>query len=244
MRVLSLVGAAISLLWAGALGAQPLPASVEAEAPQPRLRPSPWRVMGAATGYWRLDPNYTAFDDIAGGLTGGVAVQRDLTDSFGTWALAVEAGYQFGRVRGSVREVWATQMSQHMFELSAVLRWQPLRWLTPYARLGGGAGYFSGAVSPYDNASDLEFGDWHPAAQGGLGAMLWSPRLAGNARWRALQLVFSVEGGFLWTPSWSIALAPPAAAGGSETRVSTQGTAMGEVSATAPYLRFGFGVAF
>jgi hypothetical protein len=133
----------------------------------------------------------------------------------------------------------------HHLHAAAVLRVELTSWITPYARLSGGAGYLD--VSLDDGANRrLSGGAWAPSGSVGVGVLLTSGTWFEGIGWRRGRVALGIEGGYRLVAAREITVAEPRPADpdDAEDRIATQGVSLGTLNTSAVYMRVSIGLRF
>jgi hypothetical protein len=170
----------------------------------------------------------------------GVSLQADVFRPLPRLALRMDAGWEKGSTTSLQSE---TSLEEHvdtnLFTLGASLRFDLLRWLSPYARLAFGLGWDKVTVAATKDRDVFEQGS------AGAGLFLRTPGLRlWQGRWApAFGLLLMVEGGYTVATGSDFVLKPTLASA-SGAPIPTNQVALGHVGRSAPYLRLAFGLAF
>ena len=133
--------------------------------------------------------------------------------------------------------------STQVFNLGLSLRYQVFRWLSPYARVAGGAG--GAALTVGSPGFDLRDREFLYQGSAGAGLLLRSPgvRIGHSRRWPLLALVGRVEGGYIMGNATNFSLKLHSD-GSIKDPIPVAPVSVGEIARRFPYLRVSIGVAF
>jgi hypothetical protein len=207
---------------------------------------SPWSVGAEVGPAWHHDGSYLPFvRNSAATPVAGLFVGRDLAHLGPRLTLGAELGWRTANAQGNVRQAFATTLTTHGVQAALTLRVELLSWLTPYARVAGGASYLDASVEDGDGGT-LSGGAWAPYGSAGGGVMLTSGRWFDGIGAHTLRVAVSVEGGYQYVAPTAIAVSQPAPADerAASDRVASQSTALGTLDPSAAYLRVTVGLRF
>lgn len=231
----------------GAPVAAPVAAPVvAADAPPPAPLPRGRFEAGIGTTMlWHTDPRWDALRAprvMAGG---------DLHFGFNVWGhaqrltLAAEVGYRNQSFTDATIGGMATEGHIHAPYAGLSLRFSPLFWLQPFARVTASPTYTELWVSPAQERA-LGGSSWAFHATAGLGLQISTGPLSDDRRYSRFEITGGFEGGVLVGTESAYTLRPEAYPSDEDetTRVAERAVNLGTVAPHAGYFRLWLGMRF
>lgn len=207
---------------------------------------SPWHVSLVLGARYHLDGSRDAFSSETVGFASGVILGRALTAPGSRVELAAELGFEGESNKGSLHQAWTTRVTALMPSAGVSLRVRTVRWLLPYLRVHAGATWHDVSLDAQDGSGTLDGSAWGFQGSAGLGLMFQTGTFAREGAFRALRFAFTIEGGAVYAMPVTLEVVPraPADAQRASDRLPVQRVRLGELDASASYVRVGVGFRF
>jgi hypothetical protein len=169
---------------------------------EPLPPPQPWRIEVGMRASWIGSSGYTAFSPDNGALASSLGASRDIA----VWGPLGLAGGVFWDAQHSAAQTRGLQATLDAHRLAARIegRYQPVRWLSLFARAAPGVVYQAAALS--DDALSASFGrsQWGGSLDATAGFACWLAPYGARA---PLRFWLSFEAGYGWTTPMRLFLA-------------------------------------
>ena len=190
---------------------------------------------------WYSDPGYDVYAEDDAAARFGLWVGYDVASLSDDMIAAVELGWGHENEEGEALRVADTRLTTNVLYGGVTVRWVPISWLQPHARLAGGAALVDGelrAADTFHEGGDGLFEDLiSPYGSAGLGFTVRTPtRTFESRKGRLASLSFGLmlEGGYTLAAPLELELEGP------RPRAPTRPVAApgpGELERSGPYIR-------
>jgi hypothetical protein len=200
---------------------------------------SPWIVAADLGPHWHTADSYQPLVlGVGPRATGGISAGRDLVHFGSRLTLAANANWRVEAVTGYARQSFVTALTSNHLHADVTLRWELMSWLTPYARIAGGATALD--VSLQDTQGKILKGtSWTPSAATGLGVTVTSNLWFESLGFHTLRATVSVEGGYQFVAPGEIRVATPLPNDerAANDLLTNRSVSLGTLDASSAYLR-------
>lgn len=207
---------------------------------------SPWAVSVVVGPRYHLSGSRDAFSSETVGFAPGFVLSRDLLPGSSRLELAAEIGFDAEANTGSLRQSWRTSVTSFSPFAGVAVRFRALRWLLPYVRVHAGAVVHDVRLDPNDNSGALEASAWGFQGTAGLGLMFQTGTFAREGAFQRVRFAFTLEGGAVYSSPVTLEAGPraPSDARAAADRLPVSRVRLGDLDASATYVRLGIGFRF